>query len=129
VAQAALDYDAGLRPDPVAARLIEENLWRATRYGLDGRLIDLERLAEVPACAAVEGLLDWSEDARAELRLDPHLEPLDQMLDSGNGAQRQWRRHEAGDDARQIYADIVAQTCETYAETPAGVGACAGGHE
>jgi glutamate---cysteine ligase / carboxylate-amine ligase len=129
VAQAALDYDAGLRPDPVAARLIEENVWRATRYGLDGRLIDLERLAEVPACAAVEGLLDWSEDARAELRLDPHLEPLDQMLDSGNGAQRQWRRHEAGDDARQIYADIVAQTCETYAETPAGVGACAGGHE
>jgi glutamate---cysteine ligase / carboxylate-amine ligase len=127
VAQAALDYDEGRRPQPVAARLIEENVWRAIRYGLDGQLIDLERVAQVPARAAVEALLDWTEDARAELRLDLHLEALEQMLESGNGAQRQWRRHEAGDDTRQIYADLVAQTCESYAETPVGVGACAGG--
>ena len=64
--------------------------------------------------------------ALVELRLDHHLEPLEQMLDSGNGAQRQWRRHDAGDDIHQIYAEIVAQTCETYAEAPAGVGACGG---
>ena len=127
VAQAAFDYDAGRRPEHAASRLIEENVWRATRFGLDGQLIDLERLAEVPARAAVEALIDWTEDARAELRLDTHLEPLEQMLDSGNGAQRQWRRHEAGEGDRQIYAEIVAQTCETYAETPAGVGACSGG--
>jgi hypothetical protein len=74
----------------------------------------------------VEGLLDWTEAARAELRLDPHLEPVEQMLDSGNGAQRQSRRHDAGDDIRQIYADIVAETCATFAEVPAGVGACGG---
>ena len=48
------------------------------------------------------------------------------MLETGNGAQRQWRRHEAGDEMREIYADIVSETCATYAETPAGVGACAG---
>jgi carboxylate-amine ligase len=126
VAQAALDYDIGRRSEPLAPRLIEENVWRAIRYGLDGKLIDFERVAEIPARAAVEHLLDWTEDARAELRLDPHLEALERMLETGNGAQRQWRRHEAGDEAREIYADIVSETCATYAETPAGVGACAG---
>jgi glutamate---cysteine ligase / carboxylate-amine ligase len=129
VAQAALDYDAGIRLEPALPRMIEENVWRATRFGLDGKLIDLERVREMPARVAVEGLLEWTEGARAELRLDHQLDPLEQMLDSGNGAQRQWRRHEAGDDERQIYEDIVAETCETYAETPAGVGACSGGQD
>jgi carboxylate-amine ligase len=128
IAQAALDYDAGRRPEPLPPRLIEENFWRATRYGLDGKLIDFERVAEVPARAAVEALLEWTEPARAVLRLDPHLEAIEQMLDSGNGAQRQWRRYEGGEDERQIYADIVGETCASYAETPVGVGACAGGN-
>jgi carboxylate-amine ligase len=128
IAQAALDYDLGRRPEPVPARLIEENFWRAIRYGLDGQLIDFERSAEVSARAVVEGLLDWTEAARSDLRLDQHLEPLEQMLESGNGAQRQWRRHEAGDDLRQIYGDLVGETCATYAETPVGAGVC-GGYE
>ncbi len=126
IAQAALDYDLGRRPEEVPRRLIEENFWRAIRYGLDGQMIDFDRAAEIPARAAVEGLLDWTEAARGELRLDSHLEPLEQMLESGNGAQRQWRRHEAGDDMRQIYADIAAETCASFAEVPAGVGACSG---
>src|SRR4051812_3599158 len=126
IAQAALDFDEGRRPAPVAGRFIEENFWRATRYGLDGNLIDFERFDEIPARAAVERLLEWTEQARAELHLDTHLEGVEQLLDSGNGAQRQWRRHEAGEEPRQIYAETVAETCATYAETPSGVGACAG---
>jgi glutamate---cysteine ligase / carboxylate-amine ligase len=127
IAQAALDYDDGLRPEPIAGRFIDENFWRATRYGLDGMMIDFDRFEQIPARLAVERLLEWSEPARAELRLDAHLEGVERMLDAGNGAQRQWRRHEAGEDAREIYADTVAETCATYAETPAGVGACGGG--
>jgi glutamate---cysteine ligase / carboxylate-amine ligase len=127
VAQAALDHDLGHRPEALPARLIEENFWRAIRYGLDGKLIDFGRGEEVPARAAVERLLEWTEPARSELHLDSHLDALERMLESGNGAQRQWRRHEADDDARQVYGDIVGETCATYAETPAGVGACAGG--
>jgi carboxylate-amine ligase len=126
MAQAARDYDLGRRPEDVPRRLIEENFWRAIRYGLDGNMIDFDHAVEVPARAAVEGLLAWTEDARAELRLDSHLEPIEQMLDSGNGAQRQWRRHEAGEDMRQIYADIAAETCASFAEVPVGVGACSG---
>ena len=57
VAQAALDHDGGCTPPPPPARLIEENLWRAVRHGLDGRLIDLERREEFPAAAAADRLL------------------------------------------------------------------------
>jgi glutamate---cysteine ligase / carboxylate-amine ligase len=126
-AQAARDYDAGRKPEPVPRRLIEENLWRAIRYGMDGDLIDLRSHEQIPARGAVENLLEWATDARSELRLDSHLEALEQMLDSGNGAQRQWRRHQAGDSMRAIYADGVAETCATFAETPVGVGACSEG--
>jgi carboxylate-amine ligase len=124
IAQAAIDYDEGRAPEPIPPRLIEENFWRAVRYGLDGKLIDFRRAAEVPAVAAVERLLEWTEPARAELRVDQHLEALERMLDTGNGAQRQWRRHEAGDDIQQIYPELVGETCASYAETPVGAGIC-----
>lgn len=124
-AQAGLDFEAGRRPAHVPRRLIEENLWRAIRYGLDGKLIDLGSVEEVPARAAVERLLEWTESARSELKLDAHLEALERMLDAGNGAQRQSRRHAAGESMREIYAADVAETCASFAETPVGVGACA----
>jgi carboxylate-amine ligase len=121
VAQAALDYDEGLQPEPVAGRLIEENLWRAIRYGLDGRLIDFGDECEVSAVDAVERLLSWTAPARAELRLDDHIGAVTAMLEQGNGAQRQWRRHESGEPASEIYAATVAQTCISYGDSRAGV--------
>jgi carboxylate-amine ligase len=124
VAQCAIDYDAGRRPEPLPARLIEENMWRAIRYGLDGRLIDFERVVERPARAVVEGLLEWAGPARAALRLDPHLAGLLQALDDGNGAQRQWRRQEIGESARDVYSGVVGETCTTYATTAAALSGC-----
>jgi carboxylate-amine ligase len=115
IAQAALDYDAGVRHEEVPARLIEENVWRAIRYGLDGKLIDVPAPVEVPARAAVEQLMDWTAPARSELRLDAHLGAVGRILEEGNGAQRLWRAHEAGTDIRETYASIVAETRDTYA--------------
>lgn len=124
VAQVAIDYDAGLRPKPVPGRLIEENMWRAIRYGLDGKLIDFERKEELPARAIVEALLDWAGPARTALKLDSHLSGLLQALGDGNGAQRQWRRHEAGASAREMYEAAVGETCSTYATTAAALSGC-----
>ena len=109
VAQAALDIDAGVPAADPPARLIEENLWRATRYGLDGRLIDLERLEEYPAAEAVTRLLEWTAPARAELGIDPALPEL-------NGAQRQRRLIDAGAGMNEVYATSVRETRETYAQ-------------
>jgi carboxylate-amine ligase len=108
VAQAALDVDAGLPAVDLPGRLIEENLWRAIRHGLQGEMLDLERREPYPAGESLERLLSWTAPARAELGIDVALPPL-------NGAQRQRRMIEAGVDMREIFASVVAQTRETYA--------------
>jgi carboxylate-amine ligase len=109
VAQAARDIDAGSPGADLPGRLIEENLWRATRYGLDGRLIDLERGEEYPAAEAVARLLEWTAPARAELGIEPTLPEL-------NGAQRQRRMIETGAAMDEVYATSVRETRETYAQ-------------
>jgi carboxylate-amine ligase len=113
VAQAARDHDEGVPFADPARRLVEENGWRAIRYGMDGRLIDLERAAEQPAAAALEQLLEWTAPMRAELGLDPQLPAL-------NGAQRQRRAIESGAPMEEVFASSVKDTRQTYAqEVPA----------
>jgi glutamate---cysteine ligase / carboxylate-amine ligase len=109
IAQAALDYDDGLPFDDPPGRLVEENVWRAIRYGLDGRLIDLDRTEEYPAAAVIERLLTWTAPARAALG---GVEPL---LPDENGAQRQRRALEAGGSIEEVFAAEVAETQRTYA--------------
>ena len=48
------DVDDGVPFVDPAPRMIEENMWRAIRFGLDGRLISLEQGAEYPAREAIE---------------------------------------------------------------------------
>ncbi len=118
VAQAARDVDDGVPYTDVHDRLIEENLWRAIRYGLDGQLLDLERAEPFPAAEAADRLLEWSAPVRAELGIDPVLPVL-------NGAQRQRRMAESGLAIGEIFAAVVAETRETYAagsQTGAEVG-------
>ena len=70
IAQTALDYDEhGYegRGAPLADREIEENLWRAIRYGAGGRMIDFRRGVELPTRAVLEEVLVWTEPARAQL--------------------------------------------------------------
>jgi carboxylate-amine ligase len=115
VAQAAREIDAGVAKPAVPRRLIEENVWRATRYGLDGKLLDLDRREEYPAAETLDRLLDWTAPARAQLGIDVALPAL-------NGAQRQRRRIDIGAGLKEIYAATVAETRATYAEnaqTPA----------
>jgi glutamate---cysteine ligase / carboxylate-amine ligase len=108
VAQAALDHDDGAAPAPAPGRLIEENLWRAIRYGLDGKLIDLERGEEYPAAAVGDRLLAWTAPARAAGGIEP-------ALAAENGAQRQRRAIEAGASMEEAFAAEVAETQRTYA--------------
>ncbi|HYZ28074.1 MAG TPA: YbdK family carboxylate-amine ligase, partial [Thermoleophilaceae bacterium] len=70
IAQAALDEDEGVPFTPHPRRLVEENFWRAIRYGLDGKMIDLDRREEFPAAALPERFLEWTAPARAALGLD-----------------------------------------------------------
>jgi carboxylate-amine ligase len=108
VAQAAREIDEGVPATGLPRRFIEENFWRAIRYGVEGELIDLERDELYPGAAALDRLLEWTAPVRAELGLDVTLPGL-------NGAQRQRRMSQAGMSPAEVYAAMVAETRETYA--------------
>ena len=108
VAQTALDLDAGVAVEPPSGRLLEENLWRAIRFGLDGRMIDIDRLEEYPAAAIGDRLLAWTAPARSELALDS-------VLPTENATQRQRHALRAGATIADAFAAEVAAGQRTYA--------------
>ncbi len=116
IAQTAIAYDEhgyGGAGSPLRDREIEENLWRAIRHGMDGRLIDFRRGVEIEAAAALEELLVWTEPARTQLGIEVDLP-------ARNGAQRAREALDAGIAIEDIYRDAVAETKRTYTATPQG---------
>jgi carboxylate-amine ligase len=90
-------------PSP-APRLIEENLWRAIRYGLSGCLIDLEALDVRPARAHLEALIEWVLPVAEELGAAQHL-----AVPVAGAAERQIARFEEGATLEQIYAEQIVR--------------------
>jgi glutamate---cysteine ligase / carboxylate-amine ligase len=75
---------------------------------MDGRMIDFDARAEQPWAAAVERLLAWTEPVRSE-------HGLDVVLPDRNGAQRQRALIAEGVPMREVFAETVRETRETYA--------------
>jgi len=102
VAQALREIDAGEVPPDVPGRLIEENMWRALRYGLDGRLLDLEapRIEEFDAPEVIDRLKAWTG--------------VDATFPELNGAQRQRRMIDAGGSPYEVFKQCVDETRATY---------------
>ncbi len=96
----ALDEGEPLRD--FAPRLIEENLWRAIRYGLSGELIDLASGEVRPARAHLERLIEWVQPVAEELGCASYL-----AVPAANAAERQIARHAAGASLDEIYAEQV----------------------
>jgi carboxylate-amine ligase len=108
VAQATIDLDEGSAPEPLRQREIEENLWRAIRYGMDGEMIDFRERRVVPTRAVVEEVLEWTEPARGSLGLDVEIPER-------NGAQRAYADLAEGAMIEEIYRHAVEETKRTYA--------------
>jgi carboxylate-amine ligase len=108
VAQAAMDLDEGAGPAPLRQREIEENLWRAIRYGLDGEMIDFRAGKVVPTRTVLEEVVEWTSPARETLGLQ-----ID--LPESNGAQRAHARFAEGAPIEEIYRASVEETKTTYA--------------
>jgi glutamate---cysteine ligase / carboxylate-amine ligase len=83
-------------------RLIEENLWRAIRYGLSGGLIDLATGDVRPARAHLERLLEWVLPVAEELGCASYL-----SIPTANAAERQIAMYEASASLEEIYAEQV----------------------
>ncbi len=108
VAHLARVYDEGMPLPILPTRYIEENLWRAIRYGMDGKLVDWAMGEELTAADAIRHLLELTGPSADALGLTPHLEGVERMLREGNGAQQQVRAHRAGASLQEAFADTVA---------------------
>jgi len=88
-------------------RMLEENLWRATRYGLTKGLIDFERGEVVPARARIEALIEWVWPVAREIGAAPYLNVPD-----ANAAERQYARLEELGSPRDVFAELVRRPRE-----------------
>jgi glutamate---cysteine ligase / carboxylate-amine ligase len=98
----ALDEGEALPDHP--HRLIEENFWRAIRYGLSGELIDLRAGDVLPARARIEQLIEWTLPVAEELGAASFL-----TVPAATPAERQIAQHEAGEGMKEIYAREVLE--------------------
>jgi glutamate---cysteine ligase / carboxylate-amine ligase len=83
-------------------REIEENFWRAIRWGLSGELIDLRTHELRPTRAAIEELIEWVAPVAQELGTSEYL-----TIPAANAAERQIERFEGGASLEEIYAEQV----------------------
>jgi len=104
-ARVARAYDDGDPVEPLPHRLIEENFWRAIRWGLSGELLDFERGAPIPARQRIEELIEWVLPVAEEIGAAPYL-----AVSERNAAERQIERFEEGASFEQIYAEQVKAT-------------------
>lgn len=91
--------------------LILENKWRASRYGIDGKLIDFGKEVEVPFRSLVAEMLEFVDDVVDELGSRREVEAVNWILENGSGADRQLRVYEAsGGDLKKVVDYICEET-------------------
>jgi carboxylate-amine ligase len=98
--------------------LIMENKWRASRYGLEGKLIDFGRQEELPARDLVHELLEFVDDVVDELGSREEVKYINTILEMGSGAERQLRVYEATHDLKAV-VDYIIQETQIGLEEPA----------
>jgi carboxylate-amine ligase len=91
--------------------LIEENKWRAVRYGLDGNLLDLGKETQKPARELVRELIFWFlNDVVDDLGSRQEVEYATTILNEGSSADRQVRVFEKTNDLKAVVDHLVAET-------------------
>jgi glutamate---cysteine ligase / carboxylate-amine ligase len=101
--------------------LIMENKWRASRYGLDGKLIDFGKQKEVAARDLIFEYLDFVDDVVDELDSREELDYIRNILETGSGADRQLRVFQETGDLKKVVDYIVEETEAGLVEEPAAV--------
>ena len=105
VARVARAVDEGDPVQPLPHRMIEENFWRAIRYGLSGELLDFTRGRPIPARQRLEELIEWALPAAEEIGAASFL-----VVPGQNAAERQIARFEEGASLEAIYAEQIDVT-------------------
>src|SRR5437773_4581715 len=91
-------------------RLLDENRWRATRYGIDGKLIDFGRQTEVETRRLLNGPLEFVASEVNEFGTQREMAHIEQIMRDGTGADRQLAAWERTQDMKAVVDHIVAET-------------------
>jgi carboxylate-amine ligase len=94
-------------------RLIDENRWRASRYGLDGKLIDFGRKVEVDEHELLHEMLEFIAPEMEELGTLSELNQIERIMREGTGADRQLAVWERTHDLKIVVDQIIEETYES----------------
>lgn len=93
--------------------MIEENKWRAVRFGLDGKLIDFGKQTELPARELIAEILQWFvDDVVDELGSRREVEYAFEIMRNGTSADRQLAIFDKTGDLKQVVDRVIAETAE-----------------
>jgi carboxylate-amine ligase len=90
--------------------LIEENKWRAARWGLDGKLIDFGKRVEVPMRDLALELLEVIDDVVDDLGSRPYVDYIHTVLEEGTSADRQLLVYRKTGDLKAVVEHVVEET-------------------
>jgi carboxylate-amine ligase len=90
--------------------LIQENKWRAIRYGLDGRLIDFGKQMEMPARDLIGELIGFVDDVVDELGSRDEINHLYDILGRGTSADQQIKIYRETGDLKQVVDFLIVET-------------------
>src|SRR5216117_2975276 len=93
-------------------RLLDENRWRAARYGIDGKLIDFGRETEVDERSLLNELLEFVASEVNEFGTHREIAHIEQIMREGTGADRQLAIWKQTQDMKTVVDNIVAETYE-----------------
>lgn len=90
--------------------LINENKWRAARWGIEAKLIDFGKEEEVPFSELVQELLEFIDDVVDELGCRTEVGYVYQILEQGSGADRQLKVFQETGELKAVMDYVVDQT-------------------
>ena len=92
--------------------LIEENKWRAVRYGLDGKMIDFGKGKEVPVRDLIRELLEFVDDVVDDLGSRTEINHIYKILERGTSADEQLRIWRETGDVKAVVDHLIEMTLE-----------------
>lgn len=96
--------------------LIQENKWRAVRWGLDGKMIDFGKQKEVPVRDLILELLEFVDEVVDELGSRKEIEHIHTILERGTSADEQLRIYQETGDLKAVVDMLIKRTMDNVPE-------------
>jgi carboxylate-amine ligase len=112
VAKLAWLYQRNITTHVLPSYYIEENKWRATRYGLDAEIVDFVQGRRIGMREAIEETLDFVDDVLDDLGSRREINYLRELIGDprGTGADRQIAIYQQTGDTRAVISYLMEQT-------------------